>query len=777
MYSKQETRRGLGWRGERCTVRKLGIFAASFSVAAYLCQYVLSAERWLIACGVCAALLALAFLLLRGKRRLALCLICSGLAVGFLWTHAYDRLMFEPARRLDDQTIRLSAVVLDYPQQRDYGWRVCVRMETEDGPAVKALLYTDEQGESLRPGDRIESVTHCTLGTKSSAGEEITYYSAKGIFLWGKCYGTLHVQRPEHIPIFLWPAHLAHLLKTGIDRSFDEGTAGIIRAVVTGSRDKLTDEFTSSLERTGLSHTVAVSGMHLSCFAGLLAILLGRGKRSTAIFVTAWAVLFSGVAGGTPSVSRAAVMIMLLQLAPLLRRERDDLTTLSFALMLLLIWNPYSAAHVGLQLSFAAVAGIFLLAGPMQQWVMERLGATGIGSHPLIRAAVGILCTTLGAMAATTPLTALHFGSISLIAPLSNLLTLWAMTVLFVLGMAVGLAGLVVPQLAGVLAVPVTWLARYVELCSGALSDMTFSALSLDSPYYRGWLVFAYFILLLTLFWRGKRRVVVPVCCVVLTLCMSITLTVRTFFREGMSLTALDVGQGQSILLRFGGTLALVDCGGDGPDDPGDLAADYIQSRGSSKLDILILTHCHEDHANGVLQLLRRVEVGELFLPGEQEQLPLREEIVDLADELGVPVRLIQSDTYISMGERANITVYPPMTGGRETNELGLTVLASSGEFEALITGDMSGETEQMLLTYAPLSTVELLVAGHHGSNHSTTQTFLDTLSPDVCVISVGAHNRYGHPGEETLNRLTEIGAEVYRTDRHGTITISADHN
>ena len=760
-------------------MRKLAALSFSFSTAVVLCNYALPQDLWLWAAVLCAVFFGTAFLVLRGKRRLLFCLICAGLACGILWTQVYDALFFNPARELDDQTIRINAVVTDYPRQRDYGWQVSARIQVQ-GRTVSMVLYTDEQGETLRPGDRIETVTHCTLGTVSSAGEEITYYTAKGIFLWGKCYGTLHVDRPEHIPLKYLPAHLAHLLKNGIDAAFPEGTAGIVRAVVTGSRDKLTDEFTSSLERTGLSHTIAVSGMHLSCFAAMLAFLLGRGKRSTACLVIGWALLFSAIAGSTPSVSRAAVMIILLQRAPLLKRERDDVTALGFALMLLMLWNPYSAAHVGLQLSFAAVAGIFLLAGPMQQWLLEKMGLLRRVRgqvhrlvQSLLSAVVSVVSTTLGAMMATMPLTALHFGTLSLIAPVTNLLTLWAVTGLFVLGMVVGLLGVFLPGAAELLSVPVGWLAGYVDGCSGLFSNLTFAALSLDSIYYQIWLIFFYLVLIAVFFHRGKRGVVVPVCCVLAALSLSITLTAAEFRRGGMRVTALDVGQGQSVLLRCADSLILVDCGGDAPDNAGDIAADYLQSRGKSKLDFLVLTHCHDDHANGVPQLLRRLRVDNLVLPEVGPDEPLGQEILTLAEELDIPVHVIRHDTEITVGDAARVVLYPPLTGGGEVNELGLTVLASSGAFDTLITGDMGGETEGMLLAYADLPEVELLIAGHHGSQYSTTQPLLDKITPEVCIICVGEHNRYGHPGEDTLKRLAEAGTEVFRTDQNGTITLN----
>lgn len=767
--------------GER-VVRKLAVFAFSFSAAVLGANYLLPSQLWAAGAALCGVLFLLALFIFKGKRRLAAGLVCAGLALGLGWTQVYDHLFFDPARELDDQTVRLTATVRDYPQESDYGYKVSVVMKTEIGGKLNVLLYTDGQGANLRPGDQITTVTHLTLATKSSAGEDITYYTAKGIFLWGVCYGRVGVNRPERIPVRYWPAQLAHDLKASIDACFPESSAALVRAVVTGSREKLTDQFTSSLERTGLSHTVAVSGMHLSCFAGILALLLGRGRRSTAAIVIAWALLFCGVAGSTPSVSRAAVMLILLEIAPLLYRQRDDVTALAFALMLLLAWNPYSAAHVGLQLSFAAVAGIFLFSQRMQTSLLEKLQLTkrqktaprrlGVGA---VRAVLSVLCATLGAMLATIPLTAVHFGTCSLIAPVSNLLTIWAVSGVFAGGLLSGVVGIVAPALGQILAVPVSWLAGYLDWSTNLLSGFTFSALSLDSVYYRAWLVFCYLALFAAFAVKGKRRYIVPACCVVVTLAASITLTAMGMDRGGVSLTALDVGQGQSVLVRCGGRLALIDCGGDAPDNPGDTAADYLQAQGYGKLDFLILSHFHDDHANGIPQLLRRIEVGELFVPDVEPDSPLRQEILALAAEENVPVRFVCGDTAISMEQGARIEVFAPLSRSGDTNELGLTVLVRDGAFDALIPGDMSGTTERVLLRHTDLPDLEVLVAAHHGAASSTTRELLEQTTPEVCVISVGAHNRYGHPAQETLERLALAGAELYRTDLHGTVAVASN--
>ena len=156
-------------------MRKLAVFAFSFAAAVFLCNYALASHLRLYAGGLCGVIFLAALAILRKKRRLFVGLFCAGLALGFLWSEVYDRVFFSPARALDDTTIRLSAVVTDYPKKRDYGsWQVPARMKTQRGTTLDLILYTDDQGAELRPGDEISSVTHCTVATRSSAGEEIT---------------------------------------------------------------------------------------------------------------------------------------------------------------------------------------------------------------------------------------------------------------------------------------------------------------------------------------------------------------------------------------------------------------------------------------------------------------------------------------------------------------------------------------------------------------------------------------------------------------------------
>ncbi len=763
-------------------MRKLACVAFSFSAAIFLWAYG-ELDAFLPGLTLGSALLAPVWALaLRNspKRRTAMVLVSFGLAAGFFWAGVYTHLFFQPAEELDDRTVRLQATVDDYPLEGEYGgYTVAARVKTDHLARPLAVLYLDEQGAALRPGDEISAVVHCTLADRTLDGEEITYYTAKGVFLQGEAYGRLEIERPEQIPLRYWPAVLANRLKQGIALAFPEAEAGLVQGIVTGNRDNLTDAFTTSLQRVGMSHTVAVSGMHLAFLAQMLAFLRGRGRRSTAVATILWAVLFSALCGHTPSVDRAAMMIVLLQVAPLFGRERDLPTSLSIALMVLLTVNPFAATHIGLQLSFAAVAGIALVSDRLQTGLLRvfHLDQAPKGRwRRLLRTVpyfgISTLSATLGASVLTVPLVACYFNTCSLISPLANLLTLWAVGFVFVGGLLAGGAACVWPGLGQVLAVPVTVLVQYVNKVVELLAVPNLSALSMECLLYRLWLVFLYLLLFAAVVIKGKKRPLLPVCMGVCTLTLAVLLMGIVTRMGDMLVAALDVGQGQSIALFQNNLFALVDCGGNRGENAGDIAADYFQSRGVSRLDFLILTHYHDDHANGVSRLLERMEVGKIFLPDVEEDSPLRQEILALARQENIEVYMVTQDLEITTDEGQFLRIYAPVEQAGESNELGLAVLADGGSFRALVTGDMGAAGEERLLKLAGLSQVELLVAGHHGSDTSTSQALLDAICPQLALISVGEGNAYGHPSPETVAKLETAGARVYRTDLDGTIEI-----
>ena len=230
-------------------------------------------------------------------------------------------------------------------------------------------------------------------------------------------------------------------------------------------------------------------------------------------------------------------------------------------------------------------------------------------------------------------------------------------------------------------------------------------------------------------------------------------------------MTVLDVGQGQCILLQSGGRTYMVDCGGKGADGTADEAAQMLLSQGITKLDGVIITHFDGDHCAGTANLLTRVDADVVLLPVTEDESGVADAISSETKGNVYRVTEIVELTYSNVV----ITVIPSYMENSD-NESGLCVLFQTENCAILITGDRNAFAERMLLRNIEIPDLDVLVVGHHGSKYSTGKELLEATKPETAIISVGENNPYGHPAQETLDRLIEFGCKVYRTDLHGTI-------
>jgi competence protein ComEC len=243
--------------------------------------------------------------------------------------------------------------------------------------------------------------------------------------------------------------------------------------------------------------------------------------------------------------------------------------------------------------------------------------------------------------------------------------------------------------------------------------------------------------------------------------------------QNGYTATVLNVGQGQSIVISSGDYTAVIDCGSSSGEDAGSIAEQYIRSLGRDSIDVLMLTHYHSDHANGVRWLLSSLDVGALVVPEPNfEESTLDDQIIATAQEVGADVVYVDEDLTLTLGD-TEIYLYAPM-GKESENERGVSMLISENDFEVLVTGDIDSSLELELLRNEDIPDIECLVVGHHGSKYSTSELLLTLTKPEIGVISVG-NNTYGHPTEETLSRLEDADVQIYRTDIDGNITIHSD--
>ena len=742
-------------------MRRLAVFAGGFSLGVFLAQYLLRDGWILLGAGLSLALGVLsAFLPWEWRRRGVI--LWTALSLGLGWSWLYARQVQRPAQVLAERTVDFTATLCGYAMETDFGARAEVRVEGVPG---KAVLYAGEELLELVPGQTVTGRAQFQDAARIR-DEDITTFTSKGVFLLAYGRGELTVGEGSRNSLRWLPARVGRAMAERIQVLFSGDAAGFLTAILTGDRGEVSDEAYLALTEAGLNHILAVSGMHCGFLMALAGFLLQSRKLQALLGIPLLA-FYAALTGGSPSILRACVMLSLPLLAILVRRESDGPTSLLTALFLILLANPFAAASVGLQLSFAAMAGIL--------WLTPKLYKGLIGEKKRGKAFRFLAVTfsaSMGAMVFTLPLTAYYFGALVLIAPLSSALCLWAATWAFSCGLLSVFVSFFCPPLGALLALPARLAAEYILFAAKYLSAIPYHAVYTANPYLKYWIAYAYLLFAAAYVSRsvGRRKYLLASVLAALTLALTIRLG-EARYRNGLDALILDVGQGQSVVLASDRAFALVDCGSANRwKNPSETAARQLAAMGCKRLDYLVLTHYDKDHVSGVMSLLARLPVDTLLLPEGEDNAGLQAAVLSAAEKCGVAVRFIIAEECLSFGE-GTLTVYPPL-GNEGDNERGLSILASAGEKDLLITGDMDAATEAKLLEAYDLPDLEALIVGHHGSKYATSQRLLETLEPETACISVGS-NRYGHPTEETLLRLARQGCEVYRTDLHGTIHLA----
>lgn len=755
-------------------MRVLATIGFSFSAGVFLAA-LLPWNGWQLYAAGGVLLLALAWLFAARKQkyfRRGLLLLLS-LAVSLAYFAGYDHLVRQPIEDRCGAASDFAATVCDWPQATERGARVTV--ELEGYHRARAVLYGEAELLAARPGDTVTGTAQWQSAAHFDS-DDVTHFNARGVYalLYGR--EDVRLSAGDGDALRWLPQRAGKAFREKVAAIWDDPrVSGFLTAELTGDKSAMDDGDYLAMQETGLAHLFAVSGLHCAFLVTLLALLISRRQRLLCAVTIPLLLFYMVMVGMSPSVVRACIMQIFLLIAPLFRRGSDPLTSLAAALLLILLCNPFAAASVSLQLSFSATLGMVLLSPRLYKLLTGWYKGKCRPLRTALCFVAANLSATLSAVVFTAPLTAWYFRIFVLVAPLSSLLAVPAAGWSFMAAFVTVLLGFVWLPLASLLGW-ISWaLVRYILWIANGMMSWRYHAVYFTNPYLVYWLLFLYAAFIgCAATPDGKRKYLLASALSVLTLTAAIWVNRQDYQYGVLTALTLDVGQGESVILTSGGETALVDCGSSNSyKDPGGLAADTLHSMGVRELSAVVVTHYHADHTNGLYEVLRRIPVQTVYLPDIEDEYGVRERLVSLAEEKGAQVTYVTKETADTLGDTV-LTIYPPVQSGGDLNELGLTALASAGDFDLLITGDMSGSTEKKLVETYALPDIEVLVVSHHGSRYSSNIRFLKSVTPEAAVISVGDNN-YGHPSEETLQRLLAVGADIWRTDQQGTIRITVN--
>jgi len=524
--------------------------------------------------------------------------------------------------------------------------------------------------------------------------------------------------------------------------------ARVLAGVLLGDRRAVPDETRVALQATGAAHLMAVSGLHVGGLAMLVFALVARLARGLGA-VRPWRLgaamalpptgLFVVLAGAPASAVRAGLMVTIYLLGVLLGRRCRALDALALAAVLLTLGGPSTAAGVGFQLSFVAVAALLVFTA----------GHRGVTALAL---------TALVASLATAPIQAWHFGTVAPLGPVANLI------------LAPFAALVVVPLgLFGLLCAPATEMPLTAAAAAAEFLSTTAETMAgwTAGPWVVGAWTAPLWALPLVVYWAVSRRrwwtaslLAGALGGLALSLCP-----------HGAVVDFVSVGQGDAIVLRSGGRVALVDAG---PQRSAFALGNYLRREGVARLDWVLITHGHPDHFRGLLALAQTVDIGTVWFNGYPRPGAEWRRLRAALERRGIPVVAAPAGRH-RLGAFA-LTIFEPLWGRAVSeNDASIAVRVEGPEGTLLLTGDLEAAGEAALLA-AGLAPVDVLKAPHHGSRTSSGPALLRATCPRATVFSAGHQSRYGLPHPEVVARYARWGVAAWRTDQDGRVRVRLSH-
>jgi competence protein ComEC len=621
-----------------------------------------------------------------------------------------------------------------------------------------------------------------------------------------------------------WLLDTRHKLLAQLDRLYPpEGppdpTNAILRAMLLGDRSGLDRRTTEDFEKTGTFHALVIAGLHTAAFGGflLLALRLLRVPMWAATPLAIGGVAgFAVISGLRVPVERAALMFALYLVARFLFRQRALLNAAAAAALVLLVLQPDDLTDAGFQMSFLAV----LLIGALSQPAIEMTSApfrralTAIDNsdlddsftrwprrlrtwlrdrHVYVSKVVRVFLrvyelAVTGAviqLGFTLPMAAYFFRGGNVAIP-ANLLMVPLIGMVVPLGALTLLVSLIWPPLAALPAVPLGWGVAMMTAVARWHAGYSLAVRRVPPPPL--WLDLAFLgALLLLAACLAAQRAIPAALSAVVVLAAAALIVAHPFRpelpRDRLEVTTLDVGQGDSIfVVAPTGRTLLVDGGGlkdadYGTDTGADAIAPYLWTRGIRRLDVVALTHAHQDHIGGLFAILRDFDVGELWI-GPNPESEVLKQLKILAQFRGIPVVEHHRGELTAWGG-AKLEFLSPAEdyhpASRPGNNDSLVMRISLNKQSVLLAGDVERKMENELVNADVPLAATLLKVPHHGSKTSSNEPFLGHVHAAYGVISVAVHSPFGHPNEDALARLSAAGVHILRTDHDGAVTWSTD--
>lgn len=568
-----------------------------------------------------------------------------------------------------------------------------------------------------------------------------------------------------------------------INKNFSTATAPLAKALLIGYKNELSSNEKIAFSRVGLSHIMAVSGLHVGFLLTPFWLVIPffwtykYGRQAGLLILIALLFFYAGLTGFSASVVRASITGGFIMYARLFNKMRDSINLTALAAIIILLIDPSEIFEIGFQLSFGAVYIILLTLPVINGLLPARIRYSWYGGL------VSIILVSITVQAGLFPLLSYYFGEFSLIGPLANAAVVPFLG--FVLPYSLLILGIasLFPTLGFYLNLPNEYYLEGLNLFVTTVSAWDMSWIQTPSTGIFLFLTWSTAIFLVAAVHIPSIRWKLLITLLSLVCIQQLSVVVLSFKAPDLEITILDVGQGDAALIKTpAGKHMLIDAGRWTPtyNSGRYTILPHLQAEGIQKLDAVFLSHPHADHIGGILDLIEGVRIDTIYNSGFQYDSKLYKDYLASASKKGIPVKSLAAGSSISIDPSMRIFIYGPDAGesGSDPNEHSLILELVYGSTEFLFMGDAGEEQESRLLkNYGSLLDTDFLKVGHHGSRTSSSLDFLKTATPALSAVSLDKNNKFRHPHEEAITRLLSSQTSLHFTSHNGALFFLSDGN
>lgn len=570
---------------------------------------------------------------------------------------------------------------------------------------------------------------------------------------------------------------------------------GILIGMIMGDTFYIEEEIEEDFKLSGITHLLAVSGSNVAYIILVSKFLFDKvlGKSISNFITILMIILFVLISGASPSVVRAGIMAIILIVSEILARQPDTKSSIAVAAFLILLYNPFVICDVGFILSFGGTLGIVLLNTKIIDKFNEKFYL--FLENKIFKYVVETLSVTLAAQLILVPVIWYYFNNISLISIITNLLVAPFTGIITVLGLIIYFISFICNPLAQIFSYSVYFLISIMIFVSKICANIPYGNIMVPTPNIM--IIIEYYLILYYFFGFNAKNIVEykfigrnnhktnekvkrKYLKIIISLLTIMQIMAALLPENHIEINVIDVGQGDSILIKSTNSNILIDGGGSENSDydvGSQILVPYLLDNTNGEIDLMIISHFHEDHAEGCISVLENLNVKKIVIGTQPQRTALYEKVLKIGKGKNIPIITLKTGDKIAIDDINFEIIYPneEIQIKEDLNNNSLVIKMNYFETTMLLTGDIEKEAEKILLSEN--LDIDILKVAHHGSKSSTTDDFLNLTTPKIALISVATDNKFGHPHTEVIKRLEDQSCKIYRTDECGEISLKIYEN